>query len=167
VSSASDLNYDIAAKEGDKFEVFVTVADTPLVLHDINASEWKKNDFLKDVFKKPSACLSKRSVVLEQQKTNLLQLHLFFLSAFFLAKTLNDRLVIINWWLNQSKEQQQEHSKNFKVTFSHPTKSASPLPLRLSARGAAIAEARGIATKIISILDNQQLKEAHVATMAS
>ena len=102
VSSASDLNYDITAKEGDKFEVFVTVADTPLVLHDIDASEWKKNDFLKDVFKKPSTRLSKKLRV-EAAKDKLVTTPLVFPQCLLLgAKTLNDWLVIINWWLNQS-----------------------------------------------------------------
>jgi hypothetical protein len=152
ISTLSHLNYDITAKEGDKFEVFMTEADTPLVLRDIDASEWKKNDFLKDTFKKPSARLSKKRRV-AGAKDKLVTTPLVFPQCLLLgAKTLKDRLVVVNWWLNQSKEQQQE---------------ASPLPLRLNARGSAIAEERGIAPKIVSILDNQQLKEAHVVTTAS
>ena len=76
--------------------------------------------------------------------------------------TLDDRMTMINYWLNLSKEKQQSHRKRFAVHFLHPTISASPVALCSSATGASLAANQGDAFKLITTLNNADLQSGFV-----
>jgi hypothetical protein len=78
------------------------------------------------------------------------------------AKTLSDRMIVINWWCNLTAEQQAEQKEQLSKSFKRPTVSASPQCLRVSAAGAKEAEERGILPRAVSLFDNDTLKASFV-----
>jgi hypothetical protein len=59
--------------------------------------------------------------------------------------TLQDCLNVIHWWLSLDKEAMNNHKERFIDIFKHPLVSSELNALRTSARGAARAEADGVA----------------------
>ena len=127
-------------------KVFYRVNDLPPDLNDLDAPGWKDAPRLKKLLKMNNIGKKKSTY------------YSFPLCLIRTAVTLEDRMTMINYWLNLSKEKQQSHRKRFAMHFLHPTISASPVALRSSAAGAALAAKQREPFKLITTLDNVDLQ---------
>ena len=126
--------------------MFYLVSHLPPDLNDLDAPGWRDTTRLKNLFKLNNT--SKKKVT-----------YYYFLQCpIRAAVTLDDHMTMINYWLNLSKEKQQSHRKRFAMHFLHPTISASPVALRSSAAGAALAAKQREPFKLITTLDNVDLQ---------
>ena len=145
VSSISDLNYRLTGLRS--FIVLHTLDDVPQELKNLDSPAWKDSALLRDTFKKPSSRTRQRPQKSETTFPACL------LSG---AKTL----------LALTHEQHTHHKSQFGRFFKRPTKSASPIALRTSAAGAAVAQERGMATRAVSIFDSVGMKQAQSRRVA-
>ena len=76
-------------------------------------------------------------------------------------------MIVVNWWLSLTKTQQQEHKQSFAERFSRPTASASPLGHRTSAAAAAHAEQEGIPFQLVTVFDDNAMKQTHLESTSS
>jgi hypothetical protein len=94
---------------------FVYHADVPAILNTLDAPKWKDTLYLKRTFKPPlTGC---------QQNSWHTQYHFpcFLLEFGPAALSLSKRLIVINWWLNLTREQQEATWERLKLYFLHPT----------------------------------------------
>jgi hypothetical protein len=93
-------------------------ADVPLILHNLDALEWKDTQYLKRTFKTPP---TSRQWNPQQTPYSFPCCLLEFGPA---VSLLPDKIIVINWWLNLTKEQQKATWEMLKVYFLRPTVSA-------------------------------------------
>ena len=112
ISSASDIPY-LNTKALRQLKVVITEANVPTELKDLKSDYWRDSTFVKDKFKFWQG----------YKKTP----RVFPFALLDSAKTLRDRLIVVNWWLGQTKEQQAQHWAVIRTIFSRPQRSSSPL----------------------------------------
>ena len=110
ISSASDIPF--LKHKLRRLKVIHTEADVPPEMRDLNSDLWRKAGFVKNKFRakgwKPVA-------------------RVFPFALLDQAKTLTDRMIVVNWWIQQSPEQQAELWKVIRTIFTRPQRSSSPL----------------------------------------
>jgi hypothetical protein len=149
--SSSDLHYPLTNLENAT--VLHSLEGLPEELRNLESVRWKDNAFLKETFKKPAR---------PKGKTKASET-VFPQCLIIATKTLKDRLIVINWWLSLTREEQKHHKDNLRNVYSRPTVSASPLGFRSGAIAAAklAADERYIAPIDVPIVaDSQSIKLA-------
>ena len=96
-------------------------SSVPPALGDLKAPEWKKAAVLKSTFTKPATG--------KQRKRQQSPLRFPFCLLVFgpAATSLQERLIVINWWLNLTKEEQDAVWKKLNKYFCAPNVSAELL----------------------------------------
>lgn len=101
-----------------------TEEDIPMALADVKSPNWSNNPYLMDVFKRHKTITDKNGITRRIKK----KLSIGFPKCLlFAAHDMTDRIILINWWLQQSIEEQREVKKAFRYFFLRPSKSATPL----------------------------------------
>ena len=96
----------------------------PGLFSDIHSPEWKNGKKVKEVFTKPP--------VPPQVKAQVSKLQFPYCLLVFgpAATSMRERLIIINWWLNMTHEEQKNAWANIKKHFLAPTNSTYLMPQR-------------------------------------
>jgi hypothetical protein len=158
-SPTSDLNYRLDGYRDCR--VYYTLLDVPQELREIESPFWRMSKFLKKTFRVTNVSpLTNRRF---KKEVGLV----FPVCLLFGALTLTDRLIVVNWWIHQSKSKMSFHTERLKKFFRCPTKSAELLPLMTSAAGAAEASRRNIRPKAVSPFDSQELRNVFGASTRS
>jgi len=142
--SDSDIPYLANKLRG--VTAYYTKGNVPAILKDIGAKEWKDSSFLKSTFKAPSRKKPRTRMVSSIFPSVLLDQ----------AKNLVDRLIVVNWWLNQSHIDMAAHWKVLDVCFSRPRVSSSPMGTRTNTATAAMAKELNLPPKITNIFDTEE-----------
>jgi hypothetical protein len=120
---------------------------------------WRNTKFLKKTFK---------ATTVRDRRIYKKQVGLVFpVCLLFGALTLTDRLIVVNWWVNQPKERMSFHTERFKKFFRTPSKNAELLPLMTSAAGAAEALCRNITPNAACPFDSHALRTTFAASTRS
>lgn len=90
-------------------------AEPPSVLHQMDAPDWKDAQYLRRTFTKPPT---------RRQKKPQQSHYAFPICLILLCDSVRERLIVINEWLNMSKEKQKEANAQFSRLFVTPSKSA-------------------------------------------
>jgi len=99
-------------------KVLLTADDVPLHMHDLSDIAWCNAGHLKNIFKIPAGTFNRQ---VKSRPSKLI----FPYCLLVMSKTLNDRLIVVNWWLQLSHEQQKQRWAVFKEKFCQPRTSAT------------------------------------------
>ena len=83
------------------------------------------------------------------------------------AKTLDDRLTVVDWWIQQTDAKKNEHKKAFAREYFHPTIDDTRRSLRIDSRGARRAEQENIQPRAVSRFDSEEVKRNYLKNTAS